>query len=192
MAIIPESRPKENESMIRTILKENKISDAMALIGWRGYYLNKMGVKGKNDIAIYDDAFFLVGPNFFASYNGNTDPSRYTGSPNSKGMAILKPGKWLYKLGIHNLGKAKSRQYQALVQATEVIVDRIQSNGHTLEDKGYFGINIHRGGNYNTSSLGCQTIYPTQWQEFINNVKLLLKRTKQAHILYLLRNDPRM
>jgi hypothetical protein len=58
------------------------------------------------------------------------------------------------------------------------------------EDTGWFGINIHKGGYNSTSSLGCQTIYPTQWQSFINTVYDQLKRYKQTKLPYVLTLQP--
>lgn len=131
--------------------------EPVAVYAKRGYYLNTMGKAGENDRGIYDDAIFIVGPEFFAAYNANVDPSAFR-----KGIAVLKPGTWWYKAGIHGLSKPKAQQYQAFVQAKEVTVLR-DSQG---SDTGFFGINIHRGGVNTTSSLGCQTIPPTQWEAF--------------------------
>ena len=61
-------------------------------------------------------------------------------------------------------------------------VSRDGENGET----GYFGINIHRGGANTTSSLGCQTIYPDQWEAFFALVKGEMKRAGQAVVPYLL------
>ena len=43
-------------------------------------------------------------------------------------------------------------------------------------DTGSFGINIHNGGWRTTSSLGCQTIHPSQWAGFIASAVDLAKR----------------
>lgn len=73
---------------------------------------------------------------------------------NSKGTAILRPGQYRYKLGLHK-GK-----YEALVQAGPVQVFR-DNNTDLLYDldaatveEGYFGINIHK------ASLGAKLVGP--------------------------------
>jgi hypothetical protein len=134
------------------------------LVGIRGYYRDSMGAVGRNDLGIYDDAIFVLSPNVFASFNANTDPS--VARPR---IATLQPGLWLaHKIGLH-------KGYQALSQQKgEVTVSRA---GAGL-DTGYFGINIHRGGNTTTSSEGCQTIPPKQWDGFIN---LVVSEAKRVH-----------
>lgn len=169
---------------ILDIIHDNKVEDEVVVVGVRGYYKDSMGKPGQNDRGIYDDAIFLVGPDHFSSYNGNTDPSGYRkgwGTGASKGMASLAPGVWsVYKLDLHN------GAYTALCQrAGEVRVMRDGVNG-PYPDTGYFGINIHRGGDGTTSSLGCQTIVPEQWTSFIENVKRLLKDTGQVVVTYIL------
>ena len=148
-----------------------------ALLGRRGYYRDSLGVPGRNDNGIYDDAIFLVTPGVFKSFNANTDPSRI-----HKGVATLRTGLWLYKVGTHGLSKPKEKQYTALVQAKEVWVERAES----AADFGFFGINIHKGSLNSTSSEGCQTIYPSQWDEFIGLVQKELKRANKQTIPYLL------
>jgi lysozyme len=116
------------------------------------------------------------------SFNANTDPSRY-GMNNkiNKGLANLKAGEYKYKIGIHGVNKEKSKKYEALVQQEQVLVKRDVTN---VEEKGFFGINIHRGGVNTTSSEGCQTIPPDQWDEFIDLVKRIFnKRTDIPYIL---------
>ena len=133
------------------------------ICGIRGYYQDTMGEPGVNDRKIYDDAIFLVGQNELISFNGNTDPSAF-----KLEIANLKPGIWpVYKFDLHK------GQYLALCQrAGKVTVIR----DGTGEDTGMFGINIHRGGNWTTSSLGCQTIPPTQWEDFINYAQVMAKK----------------
>lgn len=147
----------------------------MIVVGIRGYYLNSMGRPGVNDRGIYDDAIFIHSPSVFAAFNGNTDPSRRrpgTGRGAAKGMAVLDPGTWF----VHRLAKHRGR-YLALCQragAVSVTRDGIQED---YADRGEnFGINIHRGGSASTSSEGCQTIPPSQWDTFIQLVLSEVKR----------------
>lgn len=177
MKIVPNSTPQQKLSDTLDILAKHKVKDKVALVGVRGYYLNTMGKVGANDRCLFDDAIFLVGPDFYAAFNANTDPGAYY-----KGVANLATGLWKYKIGIHGLSKPKDKQYRALVQAGKVTVNR---DGGKVET-GYFGINIHRGGYDKVSSIGCQTIYPDQWRSFFTSVENQLKRAEQTEIPYLL------
>ena len=76
MSNIPSSKPqaKRNEILEKVptwvVQKYHVI-----LVGVRGYYRDSMGEAGKNDRGIYDDAIFVIAPDFFGSWNANTDPS---------------------------------------------------------------------------------------------------------------------
>ena len=85
-------------------------------------------------------------------------------------MATLKPGLWIvHKFDLHR-GK-----YLALCQRLgEVTV--VRDGSPDYDDSGNFGINIHRGSYNSTSSEGCQTIHPTQWESFITLAQDQAKR----------------
>ena len=161
----------------------------MFVVGVRGYYLNSMGRRSANDRGIYDDAIFVISPDTFTSFNGNTDPSRY-----KKGVAVLEaPQKITYRPGYH--GYNSKWGHQAFRQASDVVVKRDGGvgNGKSLggdrfTDKGHnrFWINLHRGGHGTTSSLGCQTLPPSQWAAFHSLVKLQLNRFGQKTFNYYL------
>jgi lysozyme len=134
------------------------------VVGIRGYYLDALGAPGVNDRGIYDDALIIDAPESFATFNGNTDPSRYRaghGVASGKGIATLNAGLWYaYRFGLHN------DRYLALCQRlAQVTVTR--DGNPPYPDTGMFGINIHKGGYNTTSSLGCQTVHPDQWRAFI-------------------------
>lgn len=183
------NRPQWTKEKVQQILsqefqKQGRVQPQVVLIGVRGFFQDSMGVVDQNDRGIYDDAVFLVSPTYFTSFNFNADPSRSGKNPDTgKGYAVLTPGIWNYKVGIHGLSKPKEQQYTALTQAAEVVIHR---DGATGNEKGFFGINIHRGGNTGTSSLGCQTVLPVQWNEFISAVKSELKKYNQSTIPYVL------
>lgn len=177
---VPQDKPRLSYTELKVHLDAvgfDAVANPVFVAGLRGYYRNLMGEPGKNDRGIYDDAIFLVSPAFFGSYNANTDPSRFrpgSGTGEAKGIASLKPGIWrVYRFDLH---QGSAAPYEALCQrAGPVTVLRDGPNG-SYEDTGMFGINIHRGGWGTTSSLGCQTIYPSQWDSFIASAKDQAKR----------------
>lgn len=173
------TQPKLTHTEALGILSKYSLPNPVILLGIRGYYKKTMGNPVKNDRGIYDDAIMIIGPDFYLPFNANTDPSTY-----KTGIANLVPGVWFYKPGKHKINSPNG--YPALVQAAPVTVLRDNKG----EDTGWFGINIHKGGYNSTSSLGCQTIYPTQWNSFINTVYDQLKRYKQIKIPYVLTVQP--
>jgi lysozyme len=149
------------------------------LVGIRGYYRDSMGEAGKNDRGIYDDAIFVIAPDFFGSWNANTDPS-YS-DRQKPDVAVLSPGGHLYKKGKHKI--ASPLGYAAFRPATPNEELPVTRSG-----KPSFGvaINIHRGGVNGTSSLGCQTIPPDQWESFRSTAYMLMDRYDQKVIPYVL------
>jgi hypothetical protein len=173
--IVPPSRPQITHEEAVRLIRQAGANDTVALLGIRGYYRDTMGAVGANDRGIYDDAIIAVSPTAFATFNANTDPS-----VTRKGVAVLLPGVWRYKKGKHKITSPTG--YPAFVQAAVVTVARDQSG----LDTGWFGINIHRGGANTTSSLGCQTIYPTQWDAFRSLVYGEMSRHSTPTIPYVL------
>jgi lysozyme len=176
--MLPPSRPQQAKSKTQALLTKARVDDAVALVGIRGYYRDSMGVPGENDRGIYDDAIFLVSPNAYATFNANTDPS-----VKRQGIAVLKPGVHRYRKGKHGLSKPGGG-YPALRPANPAEELPVTRDG-TGDSMG-IAINIHKGGFRTTSSEGCQTIYPSQWESFISLVYSEMDRAGQKTIPYLL------
>jgi lysozyme len=177
--MLPSGKPQlKVEDAIKLLSSFDVAASHVKLLGIRGYFKQTMGDPSKNDIGIYDDAIFIVAPdNLLLSYNANTDPSR-----SFPGVAILKTGgPYLYKIGMHNM----KNPYKALRQFGRVTVTRDGKN-YTDTVTSPFYIDIHKGGYGTTSSLGCQTIHPDQWMDFLTNVERLLTANKQVVIPYCL------
>ena len=181
MSNIPNSKPRLSSADLHEKINKlniDRVKFPVLVIGIRGYYADTMGVVGKNDRGIYDDALFIDSPSVTASFNANTDPS-----VSRKGISVLQPGVYLYKIGMHNM----KAPYEALRQYGRVSVIRDGSSKiETDTAAAPFYIDIHKGGYGTTSSLGCQTIHPTQWPSFLESVKSELKRNKQTIVPYLL------
>jgi lysozyme len=173
--ILPNSRPKITADELFKLIESYQLDRnkyGLFNVGLRGYYANSLGEKGKNDLNIYDDAIVTVSENGILSFNSNTDPSylrKGSGFGANKGMATLKGDSIYYahQFGMHR-GRKSNKGYMALVQRLGKVTV-IRSGNPDYPDTGMFGINMHRGGYKTTSSEGCQTVYPDQYNEFIEN-----------------------
>ena len=176
--MVPNSRPQQAKEKTLAMVIKAGIEDRVALVGIRGYYADSMGVKGKNDRGIYDDAIVLLSPSVHATFNANTDPSIH-----KKGIAVLKTGVHRFRKGNHGISKPDGG-YPALrpANAKEQLPVSRDKEGDSMG----IAINIHRGSYNSTSSAGCQTIYPSQWNGFINLVYSEMARYNQKTIPYLL------
>jgi hypothetical protein len=171
----------------------NTIQEALVKKGYRlfmrPFELNIVGVRTDNTTPnTFDDKIYV----FFRNSEGRvinhefkatTDPGTYwlKNPMNPQGTAILKEGQYIgcYGLGMHR-GK-----YLALVQQKPVTVIRDYDRDAVLdflngrEDRGLFGINIHRASETGTTkivdhySAGCQ-VFANQ-TEFIQFLQLCEK-----------------
>jgi lysozyme len=162
--ILPPSRPGWDRRAVLALLAKHGVSpNHPALVGRRGYFRDTMGVSGLNDRGIYDDALALISPRFFRTFNANVDPSKFT-----PGVASLLANRvYWFVLGTHGITGKRPRR--ALVQRdARVAVQRDGAVGPTVDG---IKLNVHDGGYAGTSSLGCVTIPPSQWAEFLSSVE---------------------
>lgn len=175
--MIPKSRPQQAKEKSLAMVIKAGIEDRVVLIGIRGYYSETFQPSG-NQRGVYDDAIILLSPSVHATFNANTDPSVF-----KKGIAVLKTGVHRFRKGNHGISKPGGG-YPALrpANAKEELPVTRDGEGDSMG----VAINIHKGSRNSTSSLGCQTIYPDQWDGFINLVYSEMDRYKQKTIPYLL------
>lgn len=180
--ITPAQRPLKSVSEILQIIRLHEITDSVVLVGYRGYYSDTMGKLGVNDRGIYDDAMFIVSPRHFSAWNANTDPSVFR-----PGIATLALGVHRYKRGNHGISRPGGG-YPAFRPATKNEELPVTRDGVPSNPRWGVAINIHKGGKNSTSSEGCQTIPPHQWDAFYSTLDRELKEFKQPSFPYLLVN----
>jgi len=128
----------------------------VTVVSVRGFEIN-MGKDGVNDRRIYDDAHFIYSPKGLISFSANTDANGFrkgSGTGKNKGMAMLDTGVWFFGKGKHK-GRLGFRQCCPFT----VIRDGDPPYPHT----DYHAINWHNGNVDTTSSLGCQTNRPADF-----------------------------
>ncbi len=176
-AILPDARPVQNAEVTRQIVEAHRhllpkqvAKDDTLILAVRGYYSKTFKAAG-NDRGVYDDAIFVVLPDRVVSFNANTDSSNY-----KTGVANLKAPQGVgYIRGKHGLSRSDGG-YMAFRQATDVVVVR-DKQGEDKDSAGKrFWTNLHRGGITGTSSLGCITVPPHQWDEFRDLLYSVLDR----------------
>lgn len=190
MTLLPLARPKIDKTLLEAVFKTVGVTQAVRILGVRGFFA---GMENRRNE--FDDAIFLETPTIVLGFNANTDPTGYRpghGTGSVKGLATLKEGVWMFEIGMH-----KGR-YPALVQKGPVTVLRdadetvmpqhlvVRDGINMYEDTGHFGIQIHCSGWANTGSMGCQTIYPSQWDEFMNTCHGAMMDAKQTTVPYVL------
>jgi lysozyme len=185
MEPLPKSgTPKLSREEAEKIVK-NKLgatAPTPVLIGIRGYY-SKMGVEGKNDTNIYDDAIIVLGKDY-QTFNANTDPSFV--KKEGRALAFIKEGVYKFAKGKH---RNKYNALRAYPEGVEIpcIRDGKESTAQY--------INIHMGGEVGkdtTWSEGCQTVPKRQWNKFIELVYAEMNKVKAPTITYILITNEEM
>lgn len=171
--------PKASLARVSKVIAKAKLTDAVVLVGVRGYFRDTMGKPGVNDRSIYDDALFIVSPTHYSAWNANTDPSAWR-----PGIASLVPGIHRYKRGNHGISRPGGG-YPAFRPATKNEELPVMRDGVVNPQPG-IAINIHRGGINSTSSLGCQTVPPSQWDSFYASLSCEMRRHGVTSFPYLL------
>jgi lysozyme len=174
-------RPKISlHEVMRYLAKAAVImTESVYVVAIRGYYKRTMGAPEQNDRGIYDDAMVLVGPGYIATFNANTDPSKY-----KRGIGNVAPGLHYYKQGKHGISK-RGGGYAAFRPATPDESLPGYRDGNT-ELTRIYNPNIHAGGTTYTNSAGCQTVHETQWFEFQEAAYRMMDAAGQKTLPYLL------
>jgi lysozyme len=173
--MMPKSRPQITPSQLQKILGPALAVNPVVLVAVRGYYLDSMGKAGVNDRGIYDDAAFVVSPTTFTAFNFNVDPSIHRA-----GIASILPGVHWFRRGRHGISRdrpGKILSYPAFRPATAGERLPVSRDGEPRRSKrDGVATNIHKGSRSSTSSEGCLTVPPAQWDEFYHLVDSEMKR----------------
>lgn len=167
----------------------------------RGYRFRTMGNPERNDVGIFDDAFFLVTPDGFYPENANTDPSRLGWNPGvGKPYGMLQPGVWFFYPGAH---KGVSPAFRQADDAQVAKAFGIPHEGKFkvrrmwgIDDPrnyiewGHQQVNIHPASMSTTSSWLCLTLPYDRAKNWLKIATLALKENRQKLLPVILIDGP--
>lgn len=152
---------------------------------------NILGIRTRTDPADsyygeYDDKFVMLwkdanGVKHCKEYAGNTEPNgrwRTSGGRQLDGDAALeegrlRPGYYEYNFSSSTLDVPNN--HQVLRPVRDALVDRDMNNDGRFNDHrtsyGAIAMLFHSGFDGNTASAGCQTLAPSQWKRFWNDLQ---------------------
>lgn len=142
------------------------------LLGIRAFLAGKVVENRFNE---YNDSILVsVNPPFrrdgaVFAFQASVDPGKVD-HPNPKGVAHLADGQYLYRLGKHR-GREPALVQDEPVKVIRYMDDSKETSSQIFEETGWFGIQIHRGGNGPTVgnwSAGCQVVRGKQWPLFLH------------------------
>ncbi|MEK7952800.1 hypothetical protein [Luteolibacter soli] len=185
--------PKAPVSLIKTLALEAWLKDGntgplpkVYNLAVRGYRAESMGPTKENDFGYFDDAFFLVTPEWMLPANANTDPSRLGWNEGvGKPYGMLKPGVWWMYSGAHKGRKPALRQADDAEVAKQLGIPHEgkfhirrmwgRDDPRNYDEWGHQQVNLHfgRGPITGTSSWLCLTVPEgSPWiQEAVNALK---------------------
>ncbi len=201
------NKPVLTRAQAIEIAGDSYAGEKVFILGVRGF----MESVGGNKKGIYDDAVFLVTEDGVEGFNFNTDPSI-----DRTGIAVLQPGKYAYTQGLHGLHHLDTKNnledrviYNTLIahhkdipppQPGKIIpywafrqagpVTLLRDGKTEAEVDGWPSdpawIDIHKGGVNTTSSEGCQTVLPDEWQDFRYKGYAAMDKDSLHEIFYIL------
>jgi lysozyme len=163
-SIIPPNRPQAPREKVLSAMRkfhrdQGKEIAPVTVVVAPGYYSKTFGEPG-NDRGVYDDAAFVITDRTFTAFNFNSDPSLY-----KTGISTVLPGIYPYRRGYHKRGKKSGHPaFRPATMGEALPVKRDGEKGRSKRD----GVanNNHRGGINGTSSEGCLTVPPRQWDAY--------------------------
>jgi len=174
---------------------------AVCVLAVRGYWEKSMGNPSRNDVGIFDDAFFLITPDGFYPERANTDPSKVGWNPGvGKPFFMLDPGVWYFYPGPHKGVTPAFRQADDAAVAKRLGIGNEGKftgvrmwgweDSRNYKETGHQQVNIHPGGQENTSSWACQTLPAGRAKAWLQRGWDELKKHKMKTLPYILVKGP--